>query len=82
MLEDLKAWTRWLAVWALVMYWMVVLIGKFPIQRDDTDPGQWGERSGLVLRTDSLTGCQYISGGGSGITPRLTADGKHMGCSK
>jgi hypothetical protein len=51
-----------------------------PIGRDDTDPGQWGARSGLMPYTDAATGCQYLRAGFGGITPRLTAKGEHMGC--
>lgn len=51
-----------------------------PIGRDDTDPGQWGARSGLMPHTDAATGCQYLRAGFGGITPRLTAKGEHMGC--
>jgi len=40
---------------------------------DSTDaPGQ---HSGLTIHTDHLTGCQYLSGGGS-MTPRLSKDGR------
>lgn len=28
-------------------------------------------RSGLVIYTDHLTGCQYLSAGGHSITPRM-----------
>lgn len=44
---------------------------------DDTDGTS---RSGLGLYTDAKTGCQYLSAGGSGITPRLDARGQHVGC--
>lgn len=45
--------------------------------RDDTD-GQ--ERSGLKLRTDHGTGCQYLETVRGGITPRMKGD-THVGCS-
>jgi hypothetical protein len=66
-----------LAVWAVVILWLVSLS---PLGRDDTDPGSWGKRSGFVPRVDHKTGCEYLEGGRGGITPRLTADGSHMGC--
>jgi hypothetical protein len=45
--------------------------------RDDTDPP--GGRSGLIVKTDAATGCQYLNNGG--ITPRIAEDGKtHYGC--
>lgn len=36
------------------------------------------ERSGLGLYTDAMTGCQYLSAKGSGITPRLDENGKQI----
>lgn len=48
--------------------------------KDDTDPPEG--RSGMVLRIDAGTGCQYLSNGGlfgrSALTPRVDADGVHM----
>lgn len=33
------------------------------------------------LYLDRATGCEYLSSGGRGITPRIAADGKtHLGC--
>lgn len=46
--------------------------------RDATDSPN--KRSGLSLKTDYGTGCEYLSAPGGGITPRMTGDGKHMGC--
>ncbi len=42
MFEELKRYTQWVAFWVMVAYFLVVLIGKSPIARDDTDPGEWG----------------------------------------
>jgi hypothetical protein len=81
MLEDLKQFTYWVAIrlaWALLI---IVLIGKSPAARDDSDPGTWGPRSGLVPRTDSLTGCQYLESSRGALTPRLNRDGQHI-CSR
>lgn len=80
MYEDLKRYTKWLGGWLLIAYWLAFVIGKSPVGRDDTDPGQWGSRSGVVPRTDSLTGCQYLEAGSGGLTPRLDRDGKQIGC--
>lgn len=44
-------------------------------ERNDTDPPD--RYSGLFLRTDHLTGCQYV-GGILNITPRLDRDGKQI----
>jgi len=49
----------------------------FQNEYDSTDNGEI--RSGLVLKTDHLTGCQYLSSGLFGnITPRLNAYGKQI----
>lgn len=36
-----------------------------------------GRLSGMNVRTDALTGCQYLYGGNS-ITPRMGRDGKQV----
>ncbi|MDQ1081414.1 hypothetical protein [Pseudoroseomonas cervicalis] len=55
-----------------------ILLMRAPQGRDSTDPPHG--RSGMRLHADNLTGCQYLSVPGGGITPRLTTDGRHMGC--
>jgi hypothetical protein len=45
--------------------------------RDNTDPP--GGRSGMTIRVDHLTGCEYLSDWG--LTPRLGQDGKQI-CKK
>lgn len=54
--------------------WIVVLITDFG--KDDTDPP--GGRSGLALKIDHGTGCQYLVASWGGITPRLDRDGKQV----
>lgn len=44
--------------------------------RDSTDSPD--KRSGMRLHTDHLTGLQYLSAPGGGLTPRLDANGRHM----
>jgi len=46
---------------------------------DDTDSPV--ARSGLGLRVDDATGCQYLESRFGGLTPRLAADDKHI-CKK
>lgn len=85
-LIDAQMFARWLirgcGKWLLIGAAVMVVFGWAPIGRDDTDPGAWGARSGLVPSTDALTGCQYLRTSGGGITPRMTSDGKHFGCSR
>ena len=80
MYEDLKRYTRWIGGWILVVYFLLVLVGKSPMGRDDSDPGEWGQRSGIKPRTDHLTGCQYLEAVSGGLTPRLDKAGAHIGC--
>jgi hypothetical protein len=45
---------------------------------DDTDDRENNHASGMRLYTDYGTGCQYLRGGGGGITPRMDANGKQV----
>lgn len=57
------------------------LLSFSPWGRDATDePGWFGKRSGMSLMSDAHSGCQYLVVRGSGITPRIDAQGRHMGC--
>ena len=48
---------------------------------DDTDDVINEKRSGFVLYTDHLTGCQYLRTGIFGNTfPRLDGTKRHIGC--
>lgn len=59
-----------------IMILAVLLAGC--MMKDDTDPP--GGISGMDLRQDNATGCQYLSRPNA-LTPRIAADGKtHMGC--
>lgn len=48
-----------------------------PPARDATDPPS-GARSGMRLRTDSGTGCQYLETRAGALSPRLGPDGKQV----
>ena len=65
----------WKLAAIVLISWLLLPIGK-----DDTDPPGWTGfyRSGMRVLTDAQTGCQYLQAGG--LTPRLDADGRHMGC--
>ena len=63
-------------IWLIAFMWLFALVANaFGWGFDSTDGG---ERSGLGLYTDNLTGCQYLSAGGFGITPRLDKSGRHI----
>jgi len=68
----------WFAMW---LYFSIALIGQLARfipkdGKDDTDPPH--DRSGLLLRTDALTGCQYVAVPFSGMSPRLDKNGKQV----
>lgn len=44
--------------------------------RDNSDPP--GGRSGMKVKIDNLTGCEYLRTYEGGLTPRLDADGKQI----
>lgn len=68
--------------WVLFAIIAVTLLGFSPYLRDDSDMQGWGTpRSGLSIKTDYGTGCQYFVaygffGLGAGVTPRLDEFGK------
>lgn len=73
----MKEYIKLLAMVAAVMVVQVLYFRFFSVGRDDTDPP--AARSGLTIRIDHLTGCQYLDR--DGLTPRIAADGKtHLGC--
>lgn len=80
-----KTWVMWgtaITSWAISVILFVglaALWGKL-VPYDDSDPAP--KRSGLVIHTDALTGCQYLRRPWSGtLTPRMAADGKQV-CKK
>lgn len=63
-------------IWFIACVWLLSLAANaFEWGFDSTDGDS---RSGLGLYTDNLTGCQYLSAGGFGITPRLDKAGRHI----
>lgn len=58
---------------------IVYLVWGFFINKDDTDKSTF-TKSGVALRTDYKTGCQYLEGTRGGLTPRVDGVGYHMGC--
>lgn len=48
---------------------------------DSTDDIANEEKSGLAIKVDNLTGCEYLMAPFAGLTPRMDSDGKtHLGC--
>jgi len=58
-----------LCVWAIGS----ALLSLFGYGLDSTDGDR---RSGMSLHIDNRTGCHYL--GGSGLTPRLDRNGRHI----
>ena len=65
-------------------FWVVVVTACVSLMRnisghgvDDSDSGPWS-RSGLSVRTDALTGLQYLESRSGHLTPRLGPDGKQI----
>lgn len=72
----------WYIVSIFLATWLLsVTFNYFRVGYDDSDNHKAGIRSGVAVHTDNLTGCQYLSTRGGGITPRVTRTGMHI-CSK
>ncbi|EEG6606649.1 hypothetical protein G3K90_003867 [Salmonella enterica] len=69
--------TVWSAVAFLIVWAVNWVLFKTGVTRDSTDGSS---PSNLILYTDAATGCQYL-GNGSGLTPRMDAQGYQM-CSE
>lgn len=64
----------------IVIFVLSSLIRDFAdLDKDSTDSPD--ARSGVALRTDYMTGCQYLESSGGHLTLRLDAEGNHI-CSK
>lgn len=58
---------------------LVVAVGGWllPADRDDTDAPS-GPRSGLLLRIDHGTGCQYLETKSGALFPRMSWNGRQI----
>lgn len=59
-------------------FWIVtflMIISCFTIDNSDKD---FFTRSDMSIKTDYLTGCQYLTTSWGGITPRLDKNGKQV----
>jgi hypothetical protein len=65
---------KWIAAWYALA--MVAIAGALYSMGGDSTDG--ATRSNMKLHTDAMTGCQYLSVAGGGITPRLSASGAHI----
>lgn len=76
----MKKYINWQRAWfALMAVWVVVVICQLILPfapKDDSDSPT--ARSGMLVLTDHLTGCQYLATARGGITPRWTRDGEQV----
>lgn len=66
---------KYLLISFVLMYGLSYIFTPY----DTTDPVEGG-RSGLSVKTDHLTKCQYLVNSSGGMTARIDLDGQHMGC--
>lgn len=71
-------WVRWSRILlVLIVAATLAALAGCSGARDDSDMPD-GRVSGVSVRTDHLTGCQYLVSPGDGITPRMDRDGKQV----
>jgi hypothetical protein len=66
-----------------IFYLIVVIVGdfiktSFELGYDDTDNKVKGIRSGMAVRTDHGTGCNYLESAKGALIPRLDSHGNHI----
>lgn len=66
-------------IWIVAAGVFVAVLSRW--QPTDSTDYSTSDRSGLKLHTDAMTGCQYLSTSGGGITPRLDRNG-HQICNE
>lgn len=71
---------RHLVIFIILIQVLQIAANQLRLGFDDTDDHDRGIRSGMVLRTDHGTGCQYLGRAFAELTPRLDGDGNHVGC--
>ncbi len=59
----------------VMMFVVGTVVNFLPFWKDSTDPS-FG-RSGMEIKTDHLTGCQYLATRG-GLTPRVDVNGNQI----
>lgn len=74
--ESGRHWVN-MAFYAVIAITVLSIAFSFFSPTDSTDYSRT-DRSGLKLHTDAMTGCQYLSTSGGGITPRLDNRGHHV----
>jgi len=70
---------HWLTLLAFAAFVLFLVLGLLT-PKDDSDPPGRGERSGMGVHTDALTGCQFLSHRNGGLIERRNGRGEHLGC--
>jgi len=75
-LEAYKQFRKDIACGVILLIILQGAYSFFDIGKDDSDSAE--ERSGMIVRTDYKTGCQYFESSKGELTPRLQKDGTHL----
>lgn len=67
---------RLIAIGVFALFVIQGIFDLLGVGKDSTDPANG--RSGLELRTDAMTGCQYLESSDGALTPRLGRNGKQV----
>jgi|GEM_PF-2083141 len=70
----------WFTAWFILTAGLGWLDRHGYLRPIDATDGGFAARSGVKLRTDHGTGCQYLESSDGALTPRMTASGKQSGC--
>ena len=69
---------KWFIIGLLVLLAFNAARDLMRLGYDGTDDKRGGDRSGMALRTDYGTGCQYLETSNGALAPRLGRDGKQI----
>ena len=76
-MADSDSSNKWQAAFFLLIG--MVCLAAFVLVTQETTTDEKFYRS---LMNDPVSGCQYLAPPKGGITPRLDAEGEHMGCTE
>lgn len=85
-LQETKEYTKWLLIWFFIALISIDIINAAynhsMFGRDDSDESlhEGSNRSGLVIRTDYKTGCQFYESRNGTLTPRFDGNFNQLGC--
>lgn len=78
---ELRRFVMWLLALVFLAMMLSFMASSTPVGRDDSDmPGWGGGRSGVRVRIDHATGCEYLEATSGGLVPRWDGKGAQRGC--